>query len=63
MTQSGDVSTSDVPTDFVVDASRLPLTDVDGEQVLRMFWLDAYEDSYKQPGTYGAILYEYNIIF
>ena len=41
---------TDIPPDFVVDSSRLPLTDVDGEQVLRMFWLDAYEDPYKQPG-------------
>ena len=24
---------------------------MDGEDVLRMFWLDAYEDKYNQPGT------------
>ncbi|ELU17443.1 hypothetical protein CAPTEDRAFT_228337 [Capitella teleta] len=43
---------SDIPVDVVVDSSKLPLiTNDDGEQVLRMFWLDAYEDQYKQPGV------------
>ncbi len=34
-----------------VDSSSLPLTtNDDGDQVLRFFWLDAYEDAYKHPG-------------
>lgn len=38
--------------DIQVDSSQLPLTTTeDGSQVLRMYWLDAYEDYFKQPGT------------
>lgn len=37
--------------DIQVDSSQLPLvTSSEGEQVLRLFWLDAYEDVYKHPG-------------
>lgn len=37
--------------DIQVDSEHLPLvTNLDGKQVLRFFWLDAYEDQYKQPG-------------
>ncbi|XP_041358143.1 DNA polymerase alpha catalytic subunit-like [Gigantopelta aegis] len=42
-----------VPTvdDVHVDTTQLPLTaNNDGEQVLRFYWLDAYEDYYKHPG-------------
>lgn len=35
-----------------VDTSELPLvTSASGDQVLRFFWLDAYEDPYNNPGT------------
>ncbi|XP_022344658.2 DNA polymerase alpha catalytic subunit-like [Crassostrea virginica] len=35
-----------------VDTSELPLvTSSNGEQVLRFYWLDAYEDQYHNPGT------------
>ena len=38
--------------DVHVDGTQIPLTKKeDGEEVLRMFWLDAYEDYFKQPGT------------
>lgn len=38
--------------DIKVDSSTLPTTTNEkGETVLRMYWLDAYEDAYKQPGT------------
>lgn len=34
-----------------VDTSELPLvTSSNGEQVLRLYWLDAYEDPYSSPG-------------
>jgi len=33
-----------------IDASCLPLVDVNGESVLRLFWFDAFEDHLKQPG-------------
>ncbi|XP_072033839.1 DNA polymerase alpha catalytic subunit-like [Amphiura filiformis] len=34
-----------------VDSSSLPLTtNEEGDQVLRFYWLDSYEDPYKQPG-------------
>lgn len=37
--------------DVQVDSSSLPLTtSAEGEQVLRFYWLDAYEDQYRQPG-------------
>lgn len=41
-----------------VDTSELPLvTSSNGEQVLRFYWLDAYEDPYSSPGicTVGFI--------
>ena len=34
-----------------VDSSSLPTVSVEGEEVLRMYWLDAHEDPYKHPGT------------
>ena len=34
-----------------VDSSSLPTVTVEGEEVLRMYWLDAHEDPYKHPGT------------
>ncbi|CAG5130361.1 unnamed protein product, partial [Candidula unifasciata] len=41
-----------VPVDVQVDTSKLPLTsNATGEQVLRFYWLDAFEDPYHQPGT------------
>ena len=40
-----------------VDSSKLPLIEnEDKEKVLRMFWLDAYEDQYKKPGKLGQTL-------
>ena len=33
-----------------IDASCLPLVDVNGESILRLFWFDAFEDHMKQPG-------------
>lgn len=47
-----DTENSSVPTDVNLDLSKLPLiTNEKGEQVLRFFWLDAYEDPFRQPGT------------
>ena len=37
--------------DVEVDSSKLPLVTENEEQFLRMYWIDAYEDQYKQPGT------------
>ncbi|XP_035219808.1 DNA polymerase alpha catalytic subunit-like isoform X2 [Stegodyphus dumicola] len=38
--------------DIQLDSDRLPLIiNEDGNSVLRMFWLDAFEDQYKSPGT------------
>ena len=35
-----------------IDLSRLPTVKTDsGEDVLRMYWIDAFEDPYKHPGT------------
>ena len=46
-------SQPEIPVDIQVDASQLPMTTgEDGEQVMRMYWIDAYEDQYKQPGEY-----------
>ncbi|CAK8686705.1 DNA polymerase alpha catalytic subunit-like [Clavelina lepadiformis] len=54
---------SEVTTaDLKIDSSSLPLhkTD-DGEQVFRFYWIDAYEDQYKQPGVvfmFGKVFVE-----
>lgn len=41
-----------LPRDVQVDSSKLPLTtNEEGEQVLRMYWFDAYEDYFNQPGV------------
>ena len=38
--------------DVNVDTSHLPLQeDPDGNQFIRFYWLDAYEDSFSQPGV------------
>ncbi len=39
-------------TDREVDSKTLPLLEVEGGgKVLPFYWLDMYEDHYKQPGT------------
>ncbi|XP_074657943.1 DNA polymerase alpha catalytic subunit-like [Tubulanus polymorphus] len=46
------VRAEELPVPVHVDSSKLPLTTNDsGEQIMRMYWLDAYEDPYKQPGV------------
>lgn len=43
-----------------VDTSELPLvTSSNGEQVLRFYWLDAYEDPYSSPGIRAVLFYIY----
>ncbi|CAL1543599.1 unnamed protein product [Lymnaea stagnalis] len=43
---------SEAPADVQVDSSQLPLvSNSAGDQVLRFYWLDAYEDTYHQPGV------------
>ncbi|XP_073255536.1 DNA polymerase alpha catalytic subunit-like isoform X2 [Porites lutea] len=37
--------------DVNVDSSSLPLKEVDGEKFLKLYWFDAYQDRFKQPGT------------
>ena len=38
-------------SDIKVDNSHLPLvSNSAGEQVMQFYWLDAFEDAYKQPG-------------
>ena len=45
-----------------VDPGKLPMIKNDkGEKVLRMYWLDAFEDVYKHPGTvwlFGKVFVE-----
>lgn len=42
-----------------VDTSELPLvTSSNGEQVLRFYWLDAYEDPYSSPGIRAVPFYK-----
>ena len=44
--------TQAVAQDVTIDTSKLPLVKTEeGEDVLRMYWLDAFEDPYKHPGT------------
>lgn len=51
-TMSGN-NTSAAPEEVVsLDLSKLPLvTNEKGAQVLRLFWFDAYEDPFRQPGV------------
>ncbi|XP_061660924.1 DNA polymerase alpha catalytic subunit isoform X2 [Syngnathoides biaculeatus] len=43
---------SEAPAEVQVDSSKLPLVaGPDGENVFRFYWLDAFEDSYSQPGV------------
>ncbi|XP_045609445.1 DNA polymerase alpha catalytic subunit [Procambarus clarkii] len=51
-TVKGELKETTFNQDVQIDSSHLPLTtNADGDQVLRFYWLDAYEDVYKQPGT------------
>jgi len=49
----GSVSKEQAPVqDVVVDSSNLPtVTTEEGDEVLRMYFIDAHEDAYKHPGT------------
>lgn len=39
-------------TDHEVDGKTLPLKEgKEGNKILEFYWLDMYEDQYKQPGT------------
>jgi len=40
----------DPAPEISIDASCLPVINVNGENILRVFWLDAFEDHLKQPG-------------
>lgn len=40
-----------IPSIDFSSSSTLPTTKVDGVDVLRFFWIDAFEDRYHQPGT------------
>nr|XP_057915854.1 DNA polymerase alpha catalytic subunit isoform X2 [Doryrhamphus excisus] len=43
---------NEAPAEVLVDSSKLPLVEgADGEQVLRFYWLDAFEDSYSKAGV------------
>ncbi|KAH3804812.1 hypothetical protein DPMN_133102 [Dreissena polymorpha] len=43
---------SELSTDVEVDSSQIPLvTNEQGEKILRVYWLDAFEDQYKNPGV------------
>ena len=49
---------ADAATSIQVDSSSLPLTtNESGDQVMRFYWLDSYEDPYKQPGVYRARMF------
>jgi len=41
----------DPSPEISIDASCLPLVDVNGESILRLYWFDAFEDHLKQPGV------------
>ena len=43
---------SSTPSDVKIDPGKLPLVQNEsGDKVLRMYWLDAFDDYYKHPGT------------
>ncbi|XP_063063465.1 DNA polymerase alpha catalytic subunit [Engraulis encrasicolus] len=50
MEEDGD--SGEAPMEVQVDSSQLPLVEgPDGEKVFRLYWLDAFEDQYSQPGV------------
>ncbi|KAG7160964.1 DNA polymerase alpha catalytic subunit-like [Homarus americanus] len=50
-TIKGELKEAQFNQDVQIDSSQLPLTtNAEGDQVLRFYWLDAYEDYFKQPG-------------
>lgn len=50
-----DTSHAEIAMDVQVDSSELPLVDdEDGNQVLRFYWLDVFEDPFKQPGMVSS---------
>lgn len=61
-TIKGELKESSFIQDVQIDSLQLPLTtNTEGNQVLRFYWLDAYEDFYKQPGTvflFGKVFIE-----
>lgn len=57
---AGSTGQSEAAVDIQVDTSKLPLTsNASGEQVLKFYWLDAFEDPYHQPGKLSS-LYTYS---
>nr|CAB3264997.1 DNA polymerase alpha catalytic subunit [Phallusia mammillata] len=41
-----------IDSDIAIDSSCLPtITNTDGDQVFRFYWIDAYEEQYKNPGV------------
>ena len=50
--ESLDHSASSSHVELALDSTSLPVVERDeGERVLPFYWLDAYEDSFNQPGT------------
>ncbi|CAE1258157.1 POLA1 [Acanthosepion pharaonis] len=63
VSKTKDNSSDEPPVlDMQVDASQLPLiTNENGDQVLRFYWLDAYEDFFHQKGIvylFGKVWFE-----
>lgn len=50
--EEGSQCSADVAHDVSIDISQLPLVKrPNGENVLSMYWIDAFEDYFKHPGN------------
>lgn len=59
-----DTSYAETAMDVQVDSSELPLVDdEDGNQVLRFYWLDVFEDPFKQPGMVSMWTFQPCMLF
>lgn len=51
----GEENSLQASEEIQVDPEHLPVVvGADGKQVMQFYWLDAFEDPFKQPGIYFA---------
>lgn len=57
--EEGSQCSADVAHDVSIDISQLPLVKrPNGESVLSMYWIDAFEDHFKHPGNLCHFLFD-----
>lgn len=57
--QESSQCSTDANHDVSIDISQLPLVKrPNGESVLSMYWIDAFEDHFKHPGNLGHLPFD-----